>query len=177
MISQYVVVEGAFDKFLLEHILPEDLVAHSEILVGNGENVALSKASSLLISSPLPVVLVVSANTTDYTSMEEKKDFMEQYLQQVSTPEHFHVLLVTPEIESIFFSSRTVVETLINRKVTDLQWELAQYCPKKVLRELLQTDNVQTSLQPLLTPKLLKTLRKTEIVQEIINSCRVPDFA
>ena len=100
-----------------------------------------------------------------------------QSLRQFSKPEHFHVFLAVPEIEIIFFSSRKMIEELINGKITDPQWELAHYHPKKVLRDILHTKNLQTSLHKLLTPTLIEKLRKTDFVQDIINSFRVPAHA
>jgi len=80
MITPYFMVEGAFDQFILERILPEKMVSQTKIITGNGYNIALSKARSLLISSELPVSLIVDSDTTDRSSIEEKKDFMTQSL-------------------------------------------------------------------------------------------------
>jgi len=172
-IMQYFIVEGAFDKFILERILPEEIVSQTKIITGNGYNIALSKARSLLVSSELPVSLIVDSNTTDRTSIEEKKDFIMQSLRQLSTPEHFHIFLAVPEIEVIFFSNREVVEELRGGKISDQQLELAHYNPKQELLKMLHTENLQKSFRKLLTPTLIEKLRKTEFVQNIIKSCRV----
>ena len=113
MITQYVVVEGVFDKFLLEQILPEEILAHNKIIVGNGDNLALSKARSLLIAADRPVVLIVDSDSTERASIEEKRDFMVQSLQQFSQPDRFQVILAVPELEIIFFSSREMIEEVI----------------------------------------------------------------
>ena len=113
MNTQYVVVEGVFDKFLLEQILPEEIIAHNKIIVGNGDNLALSKARSLLIAADLPVVLIVDSDSTEPSIIEEKRDFMVQSLRQFSQPDHFQVIIAVPEIEAIFFSSRTIIEEMI----------------------------------------------------------------
>ncbi|MCP4697437.1 MAG: DUF4276 family protein [Gammaproteobacteria bacterium] len=176
MTAQYVVVEGAFDKFLLEHILPQQLVSQSKILVGYSDNSALSKACSLLVSSERPVVLIVDSDTTDHANIEETKDFMTQSLRQYAKSERFHVVISVPEIEIVFFSNRKMTDELINGKITDLQWELARYCPKKVLCDILHTENLQTSLHKLLTPVFIEKLRKTDFIQDIINNSRVPAY-
>ena len=176
MITQYVIVEGVFDKFLLERILPEDILAHNKIIVGNGDNLALSKARSLLIAADLPVVLIVDADSTEPAIIEEKKDFMVQSLRQFSESDHFKVVLAVPELEIIFFSSRAMIEELIQRPITDQQWESAQYRPKRILGDLLQTENIQASLADLLPSVVIKKLRKTDLVQKIINSCRTPAY-
>ena len=170
MTTQYLIVEGAFEKFLLERILPENMVAQSKIITGNGYHIALSKARSLLVSSELPVALIVDADTTNTASVEEKKDFLSQSLQQFSNPEHFHIFLAVPEMEQIFFSRRDIVEDLLGKTIPDQQWEIASYHPGQVLRELLHTKDVETSLQSLLTPSVIEKLRNTEFVQDIIRS-------
>jgi hypothetical protein len=178
MTTQYFIVEGPFEKFLLERILPESIVAHSKILTGNGYNIALSKARSLLVSSELPVALIVDADTTDTTSVEEKKDFLSQSLQQFSNPDHFHIFLAVPEMEQIFFSRRDIVEELLGKPIPDQQWEIANYHPGQVLRELLHTQDMEASLQSLLTPSVIEKLRNTEFVQDIIqSSSRTPKAA
>ena len=176
MITQYVIIEGLFDKFLLEQILPEEILAYNKIIVGNGDTLALSKARSLLIAADLPVVLIVDSDSTEATSIEEKKDFMVQSLLQFSEPDHFQVILAVPELEIIFFSSRAMIEELIQGPITDQQWESAQYRPKRTLRAILQTENIQASLADLLTPVVINKLRKTALVQDIINSCRIPAY-
>ncbi|RKZ40847.1 MAG: hypothetical protein DRQ49_07050 [Gammaproteobacteria bacterium] len=173
MITPYFMVEGAFDQFILERILPEKMVSQTKIITGNGYNIALSKARSLLISSELPVSLIVDSDTTDRSSIEEKKDFMTQSLQQLSTPDHFHVFFAVPEIEVIFFSSREIIEELIGGKVSEQQWELAHYQPKQALLNMLHTNNLQKSFHELLTPSLIEKLGKTDFVQNIIKNCQV----
>lgn len=176
MITQYVIVEGVFDKFLLERILPEEILAHNKIIVGNGDNLALSKARSLLIAADLPVVLIVDADSTEPATIEEKRDFMVQSLRQFSESDHFKVVLAVPELEIIFFSSRAMIEEVIQGQITDQQWESAQYRPKKTLRDILQTENIQSTLADLLTPVVINKLRKTDFVHDVINSCRAPAY-
>ncbi|MCI5218258.1 MAG: hypothetical protein D3914_03460 [Candidatus Electrothrix sp. LOE2] len=176
MITKYVIVEGVLDKFLLERILPEEFTACNKIIVGNGDNLALSKARSLLVASDLPVVLIVDSDSTEHTSIEEKRDFMVQSLQQFSQPDHFQVVLAVPELEIIFFSSRTMIEELVRGPITDQQWESAHYRPKRILRDILQTENIQSSLADLLTPTIIEKLRETSFVQDIINSFRAPAY-
>ena len=173
MTTQYVIVEGAFEKFLLERILPENIVAQSKFITGNGYNIALSKARSLLVSSELPVALIVDADTTDSTTIEEKKDFLSQSLQQFSHPEHFHIFLAVPEMEQIFFSRREIMEELLGEGISEHQWEIANYHPRQVLRDLLHTKDLESSLQTLLTPSVIEKLRNTEFVQDIIRSSHI----
>lgn len=177
MITQYFIVEGTFDKFILEQILPDEILSQSKIITGNGYNIALSKARSLLISSELPVLLIVDSNTRDKTSIEEKRDFIMQSLRQLSVPDHFHIFLAVPEIEAIFFFSREIAEELVGEKISDQLWELAYYQPKQTLLKMLNTENLQKSVHKLLTPNLIEKLRRTEFVQNIIKNSQVTAHA
>ena len=52
MTTQYFIVEGDFITFLLERILPDDILIQSKIITGNNYQIALSKARAILISGP-----------------------------------------------------------------------------------------------------------------------------
>ena len=173
MIAQYFIVNGQPEKFLLEQVLPEEIVSHSRFILGNGYNTAISKARSLLISSELPVSLVVDSETTDTASIAEKHEFMTQSLRQLSTSEHFHIFLAIPELEILFFHKKDRFETLIRDTLSEQQWEMAHYKPKAVLQNIFQTSNLQKTLQHWLTPEMIDYLRETELIQHIIKSCRV----
>ncbi len=173
MIKQYFIVEGAFDKFILERILPEKIVSQTKIINGNGYSIALSRARSLLISTELPLSLIVDSDTTNTNRIEERKDFITQSLLQLSTPEYFHIFLAVPEIEAIFFSDQEIVQEIVKSKISDQQLELAHYHPRQVLQNMLHTENLQKSFSELLTPTLVEKLRKTDFAQNIIKNCHV----
>ncbi len=177
MLAQYFLVEGAFTKFILERILPEEIISQTKIITGNGYTIALSKARSVLTSSELPVSLIVDSDTTDRTRIEESEDFITQSLLQLSAPDHFHIFLAVPEIEGIFFSEQGIVEEIVDSKISDQQLELAHYRPKQVLLNMLHTEDLQKSFSKLLTPTLADKLRKTEFVQNIIKNCHITAYA
>ena len=73
MIEQYFVVEGLSDKILLEKMLPPEFVSKTKFIVSNGYNTAISKARSILVTSEMPVYLLVDSDTTDPHVIDEKK--------------------------------------------------------------------------------------------------------
>ena len=172
MITQYIIVEGESDKALLEKVLPKDLLSQTKIIVGSGSNIALSKAQSLLVSSELPVTLIVDSDTTDIGSIEEKNDFITQSLHQFASSNRFNVVLATPEIESLFFSNKEITKALIGSKITEQQLELSRYHPKQILLKILNIENIE-SLYSNLTPSHIKKLRETELIKNIINGYQV----
>jgi len=173
MTTHYFIVEGHFIKFLLERILPEDVLAESKIITGNNYQIALSKARSILISSTLPITLIVNADTLDDTAIEEKKEFLEQSLRQFSGTDRFNLFLAVPKIEQIFFVHRNIMEEMLGKTVTEPQWQMAIYHPEQVLQELLNTNNIESPLHSLLTPDIITKLQHTQLVQKIIESIRL----
>ncbi len=83
--------------------MPEDIVSQTQIIYGSGYSTALSKARSLLVSSELPVTLILDSKTTDTTTIKERKGLILQSVRQLSGPDRFQTFLAVPEIEAIFF--------------------------------------------------------------------------
>ncbi len=170
--SRFIVVEGKLSRFLLESVLPEDVVFESKFIVGSSYTNTLSKARTLLVSSDLPVFLIVNADTTDRAAIEEKEEFIQQFLGQLSSPEHFDIFIAIPEIASMFFQDRNALEQLAGQPNSDIQWEIAQYQPKEILKKILKTEDLQEALRNRLTPPIIQKLRETELIQQILGSSR-----
>ncbi len=64
MISRYFIIEGKLEKFLLQHILPQEIVAQSKFLSGSSYTGTLAKARSALMTFGLPVTVIVDSKTT-----------------------------------------------------------------------------------------------------------------
>ena len=168
--SSYIVVEGTLERFILEQVLPEEVCAQSTFVVGHGYTPTLSKVRSLLVSSDRPVSVIVETETTNQARISEKEDFIRQLLRQLSSPEHFHVILAIPDMEVVFFQDRSLLETLVGRSVSDEQWETGQTHPKEVLQKIWQTMDLQKALKTRLTSPVIQQLRETDLIQQIIRS-------
>jgi predicted ATP-dependent endonuclease of OLD family len=172
MIEQYFVVEGISDKILLEKMLPPEFVSKTKFIVSEGYNTAISKARSILVTSEIPVYILVDSDTTDLNTIDEKKDYINQMLSQVSVSDRFKVLMSIPETEILLFYDKSIFESLFSVKVDDKQWEHAKYEPKRTLMELIKnydSDYIYQTLNNKLTDDMAKKLRKNEIIQNIIS--------
>lgn len=172
MTEQYFVVEGISDKILLEKMLPPEFVSKTKFIVSSGYNTAVSKARSILAASENPVYILVDSDTTDPQTVDEKKDYINQMLGQVSLSDRFKVLLSIPETEILLFYDKSVFESLFSVKVDDRQWEHAKYEPKRTLRELIQnysSDYMREVLNTRLTEGMAKKLRENDLIQHIIS--------
>jgi len=172
MIEQYFVVEGISDKILLEKMLPPEFVSKTKFIVSKGYNTAISKARSILVTSEIPVYILVDSDTTNQNSIDEKKDYITQMLAQVSESDRFKVLMSIPATEILLFYDKSVFESLFSVKVDDKQWEHAKYEPKRTLMELIKnynSDYMYEILNNKLTDDMAKKLRENEIIQNIIS--------
>lgn len=173
MTEQYFVVEGVFDRILLEKILPPEFVSKTKFIMGEEHNAAISKARSILVASERPVYILLNSDTTDPYLADEKKDYADQMLRQVSASDRFKILLSIPETEILLFHDKSVFESLFSIKVGEQQWNYAKSEPRRTLSELLNNSDVDHILDILnnrLTDDLLEKLRKNEIIQNIISA-------
>ncbi len=170
MINRYFVVEGVIDKFLLERLLPQDVLAGIKFFVGNGYTTAISKARSLLVASDQPVAILVDSDSTDVSQISQRKEFIEQFLNQLSSSDHFDIFIAVPALEILFFKDRKTLEKLLQSKVSDKQWEFAQQKPGEALRNLLgDPQNLQSFLESHMTVDVVKKLRNTDLIQAMIK--------
>lgn len=172
MIEQYFVVEGLSDKVLLEKMLPPEFISKTKFIVSNGYNTAISKARSILVTSEMPVYILVDSDTTDPHLIDEKKDYINQMLAQVSVSDRFRVLMSIPETEILLFYDKPVFESLFSVRVDEKQWEHGKYEPERTLTELIKdynSDYISEILNNRLTDDMAEKLRKNEIIQRIIS--------
>ena len=113
MIEQYFVVEGISDKIILEKMLPSEFVLKTKFIVSKGYNTAISKARSILVTSELPVYILVDSDTIDPHTVDEKKEYITQMLGQVSVFDRFKVLMSIPETEILLFYDKSIFESFI----------------------------------------------------------------
>jgi len=172
MTEQYFVVQGVFDRILLEKMLPPEFVSKTKFIVGEDHNAAISKARSILVASNRPVYILLNSDTTDPYVADEKKDYANQMLRQVSASDRFKVLLSIPETEILLFHDKSVFESLFSVEVDEQQWNHAKHEPRRTLSELLDNSDmnyIRGILNNRLTDDMLGKLRKSEIIQNIIS--------
>ena len=168
MSQAYIVVEGPDDAAILKAILPDLSLSNVKFINGQGKYGAESMARKLLMTERMPTVLVIDADTDSPDIIWEHQQDLDFLMRQAAAGIPFKSLLAVPAIEAIFFQERTVLETLIDRQLTDLEWHLAQHNPK----ELLKTSSggisgfTQTTL-PALADDTIQILRQHPLIQEL----------
>lgn len=165
-----IIVEGETDKLIVERLLPKQILDTSTILVGKERSNAESLARSILTTKQRPIVLIYDADTTDEQAIYEQREFSAWYLNRGAVDIPFHTIIAVPTIEAIFFHNRNLLEKLLNRQFSDMEWELAQSQPQKALKNF--TEDYIAFIAELLQ-KLdkhgIEILQSHPIIQELID--------
>ena len=128
----YIITEGALDAELIKKILPGEVLDKVKVIFSGGFSSVLSKARSMLIQKPnSQIFIILDADTTNEFEVQEKNEFIEDYMKIVARGNRFKLFLQVPEIESVFFEKKDLIERIIGKKLTDLEFEFAKEKPKK----------------------------------------------
>ncbi len=166
MSRAYLVAEGKTDLQILQRLLPG--AADVTFVDGRGKYGAESLARSLAATRDLPVALVIDADTTSEALIAQRQQDLISLVDRVSLGAPFEVFQVVPSIETLFFADRSLLEQLINRELTDLEWQLGQRQPRVLLDSV--TGNTVLFVQDAianLSESQLKTLRQHPLIQRL----------
>ncbi len=178
--NAYIVCEGAFDRQLLQRVLPEELLNNVEIVAAGGLSAAKSLARSLLVRRQLPIAIVVDADSVAPELIQERLNTIEEIIESVSVNTLVKVILAVPSMETIFFQDNLLLSRLLGYKPSQELLSLAAFQPREALQKLLSQANQKPSrLQMIthLTHDDLEILRKAPVIQEImqfLDSVQVP---
>jgi hypothetical protein len=165
MKQAYVITED-IDVEIFKKLLPKRLTKMVELIPSSYS--ASSTSSTLLAVKRIPLALVVDAHTDDDTAIYERQDTLQYLLRQTAVRVPFKVLLAIPSIEAIVFQDRPLLEQLIHRQLTDTEWELAKYHPKKSLTYFLG-ENPLPGLLKQLTEPAIAILQQHPLIIELME--------
>ncbi|MCI0456456.1 MAG: hypothetical protein L0Z62_05690 [Gemmataceae bacterium] len=153
----YVVVKGPTDQAILETILREETEQVPLTFAAGGTwSGADSLARSLLLMRDEPVALVLDANTTEESLVQEQRTFLQESLREVAPEARWQVCLFVPTIEVLFFLDPNLEGVLFNQKLSAGDRLEARFRPKAVLGRVLQE-------QKLSWEELLHRLQKADV--------------
>ena len=128
--------------FLLRKILADLVDLNLRFHVADGKNAAHSLTRTLQVQFHEPVALILDADTYDSAAVEEAKATYEAYLRLTSQGLPFSVVLMVPSIEIIFFKAPEVIESTINKHLTERDLAASAYAPRLVLESCLKDNNI-----------------------------------
>jgi hypothetical protein len=172
MTQLYLVTEGKFEAKLLERLLPDDLLMGTKFVVGSGSYSALSLARSILAVKRRPVVLVLNADTTNESAVRERIELVHSLLHEAAVDVRFEVFIAVLSIEIVLFQDGTLLEQITHQEISEIEWNIARFQPKKVLTDLLQKHSQHLTAETMisgLNSDDVKILRKHPLLQQLIE--------
>jgi hypothetical protein len=165
--SMYIVTEGELDKSVLEAVLPLHWQSEIRMAAAGGLSGAYGLASTLLSKRQKPVILLVDADSTNPSVVQERQDFADSWIKRASaTRIPYLVVVAVPEIEAIVLNDREILEQFASRDFTPFEWQAAQRDPKGFTQEIFKDQNQML--------QLLATHREKYASHPIVN--KMTDF-
>jgi hypothetical protein len=181
--TAYIVCEGERDMQLLKRVLPEELVNTVVVVAAGGLSEVKSLARSLIVRRQSPVAIVVDADAMTPEQIEGRRKETEEIIGSVAANTPFKVILAVPTLETIFFQDISLLSRLLGDVPSQDVLSLGVYQPSQALKQLISQSKKyqnQSQLVEQLTNEDLEILRKTPVIQEIIQffqSVREPAVA
>ncbi len=170
--NAFVVVKGKTNVDILRALLPKSLLDVTSI-VGIGSRSSLpSVARTLLVTYYEPVAVLVNTHALNEAIVQEKKQSTEELLKAVSGKVPVKVILLIPEIESVFFEAPGVLERTFGQKLPKELLLLARNNPQEALAQLFSQGNGPDGLSSLLDSldeRDREALRSTRPIRELMS--------
>lgn len=157
-----VVTESAFDAALLKHVLLPVKGTKMYFDVAGGINQAMTIASTILNARKENVLLVIN---NDGARDNTETEFIRELVGRDSS--RFRLVLMVPEIETLFFTNRSALEEALGEKIEDLIWEIGLSAPRSTLDVLLKKLGKEDKLDLLASPGLVESMRNHPKIKEI----------
>ncbi len=125
MKSAYLITEHKETALILEHLLPQTLIQATEIVAMSTRYAAQSLAGTLMSERDRPVALVLNANTTDKSVIQEQLSLINTLLLPAANRAPYQVFLAVPTTASLIpqetESSTSLLERLARLSTTQIQ--------------------------------------------------------
>lgn len=166
-VKPYLVVEGELDAHILRRLLPVDVVRGTEFVVAQGSYAVQSLATTLLGVRRRPLALVVDADTTNPSIVQEKVDLLRYLVRPAAGNIPFAVFVAVPEIEVVLLYDRPLFERLVGKQLSDLEWRLAVLSPKEAIKDIVGLSTSIDAIVMRLTDEDAKILRQHPLIKEL----------
>ncbi len=157
-----IITEGVVDAEVLKALLPFSGGARTYFEVAGGINRAMTIASTILNARRENVLLVID---NDGNRENTETEFIREIVGRDSA--RFRLILMVPEIETLFFSDRNALGEALGSEIEDMIWEIGMSAPKSTLEVLLKKSGKQNKVELLASPSLLAAMRNHPKIKEI----------
>lgn len=164
--SQLNLDEKNLDGDIFEELLSPELYTAFDVSLARGRSSALSMAVTAMSIRQQAVLLYINAATSDPRLSKQRHQYAQYYLGHGGTSTHYHIITAIPRLEVIFTADKAVLNAIMGREVSDVEWELAQYKP----RAFISPDGDPAQFDPhaiidRLSPDMLARLRQHPYLQ------------
>lgn len=178
----FIIVEGKTDATAVRAILGNDLAGQTRIFTAQGRMSLVSVARNVYFHEGGPVLIVMDADTTTPTLVEEQKAMTRAALETLvpgvtNEDGRARVFAFVPELEVIFFESPQTLERLVGEPVPADAVPEGLLLPKQTLDALLQRkgplDKDSALYAPLLNPEIAVLLaqgKQATALRETVRS-------
>jgi hypothetical protein len=171
-----VVVETNFDKQLLEMVLkaiPQlDRFAFRYYVANSPQRLPIV-ARTVILGEPLPLIILMDADTNDMQLAETRKQNLESYLNWVKPVQPYRTLVAIPEFDVVLFTDPSVIESKFKQKkeLTSVERDLSQFAPKALLDSLTKEHFLpkREALLDALTQEDVSKIAKHQLFKELTS--------
>lgn len=162
-----IVTEGKDDVSLLRGLLGGLETTHVEFFAAGGLSAVDSLARSLLARGRTDIAVAVDSDSRDPNVGADRKRFLSQSLREIAPEASSTVILFQPEIESVFFKERPILDRLLSAPIGDTDFVEGFYEPKKILAKHLGKRSLAGAVAQL-PPQDLEKLRDQPEMRDLI---------
>ncbi len=129
-----IVTEGKFDAEVLKKLLSvKSYNSNFEIVSASGFSSALSKVKSYLSTKENKILLILDADSNSESEIEERKDFVNSYINTSVYQNRLKIIWAIPEFDIIFINNKEFIKELTNSNINDDVLRIGKSAPKKTL--------------------------------------------
>ena len=172
MTQAYLVTDRKFNADLLEKLLPKELTNGIQFFIESNSAAGATRSSAILARKQRPTALVLDAYTTNEQMVDEQHGLLFPLLRRAAVYVPCEIFFALPTTEIVFFQDQALLEYLLQRKFTDIEWHVAQFSPREVLLKVLEDSASSLTIEGLfdqLTDDMVKILRKHPFIQQLIT--------
>ncbi|MBO0698879.1 MAG: DUF4276 family protein [Zavarzinella sp.] len=143
----YIFVEGPTDAEFLRRILPPEVLTDAEIITAGGSSGVASLARSVLVRRKTPIAVVMDADSTDPSVVQEQQESVEDLIQAADASIPVKVVTAVPEIDAWLLAAPEAIERALGEPVPDEFAPLAKRDPRGVLTQLAERNEKKWDLK------------------------------
>lgn len=167
MTQAYIITEGAFAAELLRRVLPEALLPDIHIVSRERDTEAITAARTLLVTRKRPVLVVINFNAVNGPTQHEQLYLARELLYAATPGVQCEAFIANPESEAAVVQDREVLRQLVQRPVTDEEWNTARQTPRATLTRWLGSPDAVIDALDHLTDDALQTIRHYPLIHDL----------